>query len=46
MKIFDNGIPAALYAIASFYLLPNPPTKGFEPSGNSFFIANSILAFT
>ncbi len=46
MKIFDNGIPAALYAIASFYLLPKPPTKGFDPSGNNFFIANNILALT
>lgn len=46
MKIFYNGMPAALYAIASFYLFPNPPTNGFDPSGNSFFIAKSILALT
>ena len=38
-------MPACLYAIASFYLLPNPAINGLISSGNTYFIFCMMLAF-
>jgi hypothetical protein len=40
------GIPAYLYAIASVYLLPNPPANGFILIGNNDFTSFIMLALT
>jgi len=44
--MFSKGIDAALYAIASFYLLPSPPIKGLTFLGNVYLILFIIFTLT
>jgi hypothetical protein len=44
--MFSFGIPAYLYAIASVYLLPNPPANGLVLVGNNDFTSFMMFALT